>query len=114
MRLLRSVNAPDYDDRYVKGQPLPDDSEYISNPDLSGVDGVETRFWKLNKGSVVPMTTAEQDAVRAAEKQAQHDAAVSGIDRDLLAAVMDTLGIPGKTVDVVIADYRSKLEAKHG
>lgn len=116
MQILYSVNAPDYDARYHKGEQLPDDSRYLvaNLLDFSAVSDVDRKFWKLDKGGVVPMTRAEQDAVLAAEKQAQTDAQVAGIDRDLLAAVMDTLGIPGKTTDAVISDYRAKLEAKHG
>lgn len=52
MELLASVNTPDY----------PPES-FIINPDLKAVAGIEPKYWKIDKGQVVPMDTAEKTAV---------------------------------------------------
>lgn len=49
---LVSVNTPDYSE-----------SEWIINPDLSGVAGVPEIFWKVVGDSVVEMTQEEKNIV---------------------------------------------------
>ena len=98
---LQSVHTPDYPP-----------SEWLINPDLSAVRGVDRLYWKIDKGAVVPMTQAERDAVDAAIKQAQIDSAVQAVDKDLLAATLETIGVILQTADDVVAAYQEKLEAK--
>lgn len=60
MQYLRSVNAPEY--------PAED---WIINPDLSAVAGVDRKYWKISGDAVSEMSQAEQDAVDAAEVAAE-------------------------------------------
>lgn len=92
-----SVNTPDYST-----------DDWLINPDLSAVRDVEQRYWKLNKGAVVAMTEAERAAVDAAQVGAIKDAQAGTVDRELVAAILETVGHAGKEADV-IATYRSKL-----
>lgn len=93
----QSVHTPDY--------PVED---WIINPDLSAVRGVQQRYWKLSKGAVVAMTEAEQEAVDAAQIAASKDAQAGTVDRELVAAILETAGHAGKEADVISA-YRGKL-----
>ena len=52
----RSVHTPDFD-------PV----IWIINPDLSAVQGVSRKYWKIVGDNVVGMTQSERDAVDAAE-----------------------------------------------
>lgn len=52
---LTSVHTPDYDVE-----------TWLRNPDLSGLDGVAQRYWKVVDDTVVEMTQGEKDAVDAA------------------------------------------------
>ena len=52
---LQFVNTPDYDPNV-----------WVINPDLSGVVGVEQKYWKVVSGAVVEMTSDEKAAVDAA------------------------------------------------
>ena len=63
---LPSVNTPDYE-----GNP-----NAIIDPDLSGLVGVDSRFWKKSGASVVEMSPAEKQAVLATyleQKRSQVD-----------------------------------------
>lgn len=51
LEYLVSVNTPDYPEE-----------EWIINPDLSMVQGVPRKYWKLDVDSVVPMSQEEKDA----------------------------------------------------
>ena len=52
----QSVNTPNYPE-----------SDWIINPDLSQVEGYESKYWVLNGDSILLMTQAERDAVDASE-----------------------------------------------
>ena len=54
---LRSINTPDY--------PV---ESWVINPDLSAVEGVPPRYWKLTGDAVSEMSQAEKDVVDAAIK----------------------------------------------
>lgn len=56
----RSVNTPDYDP-----------AEWVINPDMSAVEGVDRQYWKLDGERPVPMTADEQAAVDAAQAAAE-------------------------------------------
>lgn len=111
--ILLGVNAPDYDARYTKREQLPDDSRYavvsFDLLDITPVRDVEPKFRKWDKGGPVPMTQAEQDAIRATEKAAMIDAQVAALDKDVIAAIVAGTG---KTADDAVAAYRATLEAK--
>ena len=67
LELKGSVNTPDY--------PTED---WIHSPDLSDVDGVDKKYWKISGTDVLEMTQTEKDVVDDAEDQAK-------IDSDALA-----------------------------
>lgn len=48
---LTSVNTPDYT------------SNSLINPDLSGVSGVEQRFWKVSDGTVIEMSVSDKSSM---------------------------------------------------
>lgn len=54
----RSVNTPEYDP-----------ATWIINPDLSAVQGVFRKYWKIDGDTVSEMTQAEKDAVDAQEQE---------------------------------------------
>ena len=49
---IESVNTPDYSV-----------AEWIINPDLAAVEHLESRYWKIVGDSVLPMSSAESEAV---------------------------------------------------
>jgi hypothetical protein len=50
---LQSVNTPDYEDN----------PHALINPDLSGVSGIDQKYWKVNTDSVIEMTSEEKTAL---------------------------------------------------
>ena len=72
---LKSVNTGDYvlDPNVSKDQVVPKEGVLI-NPDTSQVEGIDTKYWKLDKGEIVEMTKDEKDAVDLIEKQKQDEA----------------------------------------
>jgi hypothetical protein len=52
---LQSVNTPDYPE-----------TDWISDPDLTAVEGVAQKYWKIEGDAVVAMTPAEQAQVNGA------------------------------------------------
>jgi len=93
-----SVNTPEY--------PV---AEHIHNPDMSGVDGVEQKYWKLKGDAPVEMTVAEKAAVDQAEKDAAVVAfeaemqtnpmyvALMAVTEDALNEIRVAAGVPTKT-----------------
>jgi hypothetical protein len=65
---VTSVHSPDY--------PIED---WLKNPDLSGVVGVEQKFWKVVGDTVVEMSQAEKDVIIAVEDAAAQQALESRI-----------------------------------
>lgn len=49
LQYLKSVNTPDYDP-----------ADWIINPDLSAVNGVPKKYWKISGNSVLEMTPQEK------------------------------------------------------
>lgn len=65
---ISSVHTPNYDP-----------ADWIINPDISAVIGIDSRYWKITDDVVSEMTQVEKDAVDAAElseRQAQIRAAL--------------------------------------
>lgn len=52
VNIFESANTPDYES-----------GNYLINPDLSGVSGVDQKYWKESAGSVVEMTTPEKEDI---------------------------------------------------
>ena len=57
--VLKSVNTPDYPE-----------ADWLVDPDLSSVEGVDQKYWKIAGGQVVEMNSTEKAVVNAAASQA--------------------------------------------
>lgn len=55
-QVIRSANTPDFPSQ-----------DWLINPDLSGVSGLPTKYWKIVGDSVQAMSQPERDAADAAE-----------------------------------------------
>lgn len=52
---------------YIKSTNTPDYPTAIVNPDLTALQGVPIKYWKILNGQVVEMTQSEKNAVDTAE-----------------------------------------------
>lgn len=68
-----SVNTPDFPP-----------SEWIINPDISALRGVDEKYWKADGDRVVAMSQSEKDAVDLAELTAAKQARQDAFDADVL------------------------------
>lgn len=66
---LTSVNTPDY--------PAAD---WIINPDMSAVDGFESKYWVITGDVITLMDLSARNAVDAAELSAKRDAIAGALD----------------------------------
>ena len=57
--VLKSVNTPDYSE-----------TDWLVDPDLSSVEGVDQKYWKVAGGQVVEMNSGEKAIVNTATSQA--------------------------------------------
>ncbi len=69
IKYLESVNGAEYilDLNVPKDQLQGKTPNILINPDLSAVQGVDQKYWKIQNGSVVEMTQAEKDAIATSE-----------------------------------------------
>lgn len=59
LKYMTSMNTPDYlSDPNDVNTPLPG---YLIHPDISLLDGIPKKYWKVQDGLVVEMTQAEKD-----------------------------------------------------
>lgn len=72
--LRRSVNTPDYDP-----------GDWVINPDLSAVAGVDPKFWTVDGDSVREMTTAEKDAALLDAEKARRYSEITRRTHELIA-----------------------------
>jgi hypothetical protein len=56
--------------------------KWLHDPDLTAVQGVDQKFWKLDGDSIVPMTAGEQTTVTDAEFSAAKTAKCLAIDNN--------------------------------
>lgn len=71
MRILESVNTPDYPE-----------TDFIINPDLSAVAGVPEKYWTIKDNTVAAIPAEEQatvDAALAAEVESKTPACPYGL-----------------------------------
>jgi len=73
---LRSVHTPDYPSQ-----------DWIINPDLTKLKGIETKYWVVKGDFVGEMSDSAKAAVDAAELSARRDAEVDRLDQDQDAMV---------------------------
>ena len=71
-RYLQSVNTPDFDS-----------ADWLINPDLSGVQRVPARHWKVERDAVVEMTQAEKDVVDTPKANPARDSVTKKLKTDL-------------------------------
>ncbi len=69
LQCLKSVNTPDY--------PTED---WVINPDMSPVDGVDQMYWKLTGDVLSEMIQGEKDTVDAARLSGYKTAKVTAVD----------------------------------
>ena len=85
---LKSVNTPDYE-----GKP-----GVIVNPDVSALDNVPLKYWKLANNEVLEMTASEKQTIvdeEEAEKQARIDR-LEEVDTVVLANALIKAGVVTK------------------
>jgi hypothetical protein len=107
-QLIKSVNTPDYPE-----------SDWIIDPDLSGVVGVTTKYWVITGDVVSEMSQAEKDVVDAAEVQALEDGEILELDNGILKrfvlVLLDEIN-RSRTADgantVTIAQLKNAMRAK--
>ena len=76
----------------------------LTNPDLSGVEAVPSKYWKVAGGSVVEMTTEEKAVVDAAELTAAKVAKMAAIDANTATLVSAGVSVAtGKTISTSLA-----------
>lgn len=78
LQLKSSVNTPDF----------PAD-EWVINPDMSAVEGVDNKYWKLNGDIVSEMNPAEKDAVDLAASETAKDATIAEMQTGALGVLID-------------------------
>ena len=117
-RFLPFANTPDYVPTWRKGQPSPTDGDWIVNPDLKGVKGVERRYWKIVGNDVIAMDATERAAVDAAEAAAAQAARIAEarakLDDDLLSKAIAKVvaTVTGKTETETLTDIRNAIEGR--
>lgn len=85
------------------GTGLARDGE-LRNPDVSAVESVPTKYWKVVSGSVVEMTTEEKAAVDVAELTAAKVAKMAAIDAKTATLVSAGVSVAtGKTISTSLA-----------
>lgn len=94
-----SVNTPDYSE-----------TEWIINPDLSGVSEVPQKYWKIVGDDVVEMDQAEKDAVDAAIAEQARLAVESMLKTEVLPAdYSGRLNVSCKAKDMTITTIITDL-----
>ncbi len=90
---MRSVNTPDY--------PV---SDWIINPDMSAVLGVNSKYWRVTGNIVSVMSAPEMAAIDAAALEAGDDAIADEINSKGLL----------KAFALVMLDQINELRDDHG
>lgn len=80
-------------------------ADFIEDPDLSGVVGVESKYWDIVGDTISEMSQADKDALDAAQLDALKDAVIDELDLPL--------GLI-KAVFLVMLDEFNLLRAEHG
>lgn len=75
----------------ISPNDLPElEANYIYMPDLSAVEGVPNKYWKITGDVVSEMSQAEKDVVDAQEEQDRYDEIIARLDdtEDILRAMV--------------------------
>lgn len=94
--IRKSVNTPDY----------PVDA-WIRNPDLSEVEGVDPKYWKISGDLVQEMSQAEKDVVDASELDEYKAAKIAKIDARTAELVMAGFPFDGQNFSMSEAAQRN-------
>lgn len=65
--------------------PVSDQVNWLKNPDLTAVNGLQQKYWKVVGSAVQAMSTAERNAVDAAELTAVRTASKAQFDSERIA-----------------------------
>jgi len=78
-----------------------DTADWIINPDLSALSGIDKKYWKVVGDTVVEMTQPEKDAVDATDLAAAKTARIEEVDNNsVLAALKLMLSVdPGSNIN---------------
>jgi len=74
LQYLKSVHTPNYDPE-----------EWLINPDLSAVEGVDPKYWKIQDDKVLEMSGEEKDTAYLEEVKAEAFQAIDARTREILA-----------------------------
>lgn len=85
---------------------LQDNPDWITNPDMSPVDGVLSKYWIITGDAVSEMSQGEKDAVDAVAMTVRRDAAVN-------SAIDNLEGDLRQLVKLMISEINI-LRAEHG
>jgi hypothetical protein len=95
-QFLESVNTPDYDE-----------SDWIIDPDMSAVDGVPVKYWKISGNIVSEMNQDEKAAYDSAHpapikdvspRQMRSALILSGVSLESIDAALNTLSEPTRSL----------------
>ena len=94
----------------VASADLPEvQSNYIEEPDLSAVTGVEVKYWKITGDVINEMTQAEKDTVDLADRTALRDGIAAeldqleGIMRAFALTLLDELNLHAAKITAILA-----------
>lgn len=120
--ILHRVDKTFIDNIKQESADLADPAEWIKNPDMSAVLGIEPKYWKITGDLVEAMNQTEMDAADLAILEAQRDAlaelleSVESYERAFAMIVMDEInelrglhGLQPRTVAQLKTALRSKL-----
>lgn len=75
----------------------------LTNPDLSAVEAVPSKYWKVASGSVVEMSTEEKAVVDAAELDAAKSAKIAAIDARTPVLLAQGVLVNGESISCSLA-----------
>lgn len=94
--LIHSVHTPNY--------PT---AQWIHNPDLSEVEGVDPKYWKISGDDVVEMAQEEKDIVDAQELADYKQAKIDAIDARTSELIMAGFPFDGQNFSMSEAAQRN-------
>lgn len=109
-KFIPSVNEPDY--------PT---NEWIHQPDLSSVSGLDPKYWKIVGDTVAPMSTSERADVDATEHATMVEAAGNLLNKNadyqvafnlLVFDEINTLRVQAGLNPRTLAQLKAALKAK--
>lgn len=78
------------------------DGEWIINPDLSNVEGVDKLYWKIDGESVIEMTQEEKDAVDLTRLDSLKESKIRDIDNKTSSIISQGVQFDGETFSLSV------------